>query len=287
MNFRKVSKKIRSISNVAKITRAMQMVSAVKMRRSQQAAIAARPYTQKLEEVLSRLLAAGSLTLSEIPYLKPQSGGKTLIILVTSNKGLCGGFNFNLFKFIIKSQELENCDFIAVGNKGAHFASRTARQIADFATEPLIDNAGAIFASAREAYFSGQYSQVKLVYNRYLSAMSFTPYEESFLPVNNVVDLTGESISETTTAYTIEPLSEAMMISVIEDLLTQKIRSAILDSQAAEHSARMMAMKAATDNAVELIGNLTLYRNKLRQASITSELLEMTAAQESTAEKNF
>lgn len=281
MNYRKVTKKIRTIGNVAKITRAMQMVSAVKMKRAQRAAIEARPYREKLESVLDRLVT-GPLSDKEIPYLTKYRSEKKLIILISSNKGLCGGFNTGLMRFLLLEKQLSNSDFITIGSKGASFARRLGKQIADFSVSQPIDEASAIFESAKNAYFQNKYQAVYLVFNQYLSSMSYKTASQPFLPVTGLEIMLDKEQSKDSVNYTFEPSGSKIILSVIEDLLIAKIRSAILDSSAAEHCARMMAMQAATDNASGLISSLTLYRNKLRQASITSELLEMTSAKEST-----
>src|SRR3989338_704650 len=283
MNFRQVRKKAKTVQNVKKITNAMQMVSAVKMRKSQREALEGREYRAMLDEVISEVLSSKSMIKeSKIPWIETTVGSRSLCILISSNKGLCGSFHSYLFKEVLDKQDLTTADFIVIGKKAAEFITRTRTKIiADFSSQiPFIDNVSAVFSVIEERYVSGQYSKVFVIYNKFITSFKNEPTIEKLLPITEIKQLDKEN-KEIRTAeadYLLEPSGSDLLKPLIDDYLKEKIRGAIRDSEAAEHSARMMAMKSATDNATELIFNLTLLGNKLRQTQITNELLDMVAA---------
>lgn len=283
MNFRQVRKKIKTVGNVKQITKAMQMVASVKMKKAQEAASVGKIYRQILDAVVKKVLK--NVEGKKIPYsVTSSSGNKKLYILISSNKGLSGGFNFNLFKLILKSVTFEDADFIVVGKKGADFISRTkSAVIADFSkSSPFTEAVSPIFSVASSEFMKGTYSSVYLVYNSFISTVNQEPTIKMLLPI-----ISSEMVKPETEGdkkipdkqYLIEPSEEEVLFALVDDYLRDKIRGAVLESEAAEHSARMMAMKSATDNATELIFNLTLLRNKVRQTAITNELLDITTAQ--------
>lgn len=293
MNFRQVRKKIKTVQNVKKITNAMQMVSAVKMRKAQRQALEGREYRQMLDRILKRIVTkASDIKDVNIPWMHQPEGNRTLYILVTSNKGLCGSFHTYLFKHLLDNVKPEKSDFICVGQKGAEFVTRLgSKVVADFSSQqPFADGISSIFSVIEEKYLSGGYGNVVLIYNQFISSFKNVPTLEPLLPI---VELTALAEEETTkqvadssaipTDYLIEPSVDELLRPLIEDYIREKLRSAISDSEAAEHSARMMAMKNATDNAGEVIYSLTLLRNKIRQSQITGELLDMIAAKESSS----
>jgi F-type H+-transporting ATPase subunit gamma len=278
MNIRQVRKKIKSISNVKKITKAMQLVSAVKMKKAQQLALEGNPYRDTLETIIKKLLPSIDTTLS--PLLSPPAKtiDKELIILITANKGLCGSFNMNIFRMMLKQIDFKKTEVITVGKKGAWFSSSMGSKIiADFSgANPLID-VSAIFDLALKKFLDGEYSQVSIVYNKFISTLKFESKKEPLLPLRMNV----KEGKEQDTEYTVEPSPQAIVDQMLQSYVEEKVRGAILNSEAAEHSARMIAMKNATDNANDVIYNLTMIRNKLRQEKITYELLDMVTAKES------
>ncbi len=288
MNFRQVRKKIKTVSNVRKITNAMQMVSAVKMRKAQKTALEGREYRLMLDRIIQKVVTKTSdVSELNIPWLMPQVGSKDLYVLISSNKGLCGSFHTYLFKLIAETVENINCDFITVGQKGSEFVSRLGYSvISDFSHQtPFSDNVSSIFSVVEEKYASGNYKNVFVLYNRFVSSFQNQPTKEVLLPVADisVLDLEKEETQEIVaqSEYLIEPSVDVLLRPLVEDFLKEKIRSAISDSEASEHSARMMAMKNATDNADEVTFSLTLLRNKLRQTQITYELLDIIGAKTS------
>ncbi len=280
MNLRQVRKKIRSISNVKKITKAMQLVAAVKMKRAQQFAVEGRPYQESINAMLGKLLPNIDKEFSPLLKKQAEESGRRLIVLFTANKGLCGAFNMNIFRLLLKENLLENADFIAVGKKGALFiSSRGSQIIADFSTAVAIDEVSALFQLIKQYFLEGKYSTVHLIYNKFISTLRSEPVNEILLPVT--IDVPPQDLQQREREYLIEPSPKQLFEMLLENYLAEKIRSAILNSEAAEHSSRMIAMKNATDNANDVIYNLTLLRNKLRQQKITYELLDMITAKES------
>lgn len=285
MNLRQVRTKIKSFGNVKKITKAMQLVSAVKMKKAQTVAIEGRPYREGLDEIIRRVLPYSDT--SQIPLMvKSQeklTAEKDLIILITSNKGLCGGFNLNLFRLLMKEPNLKKTEFLVIGKKGATFVSTVGSQVvADFSSATPVHEVGAIYELAEKYFMSGTYASVSLVYNKFISTSRSEAVRDQLFPIrvqDYIVKQDDEKLAQYD--YLIEPNSTELLKQLINSYLEEKIRGAILNSEAAEHSSRMIAMKNATDNATELIGNLTSLRNKLRQQKITYELLDMITAAES------
>lgn len=284
MNLRQVRKKIKSISNVKKITKAMQLVSAVKMKKAQQLEVDGRPYRDQLNEIIHRITINLDKTTSVLMKNEQLSNPrKNLVILVTSNKGLCGAYNLNLLRFLSKSGYLSDSEFITIGKKGAMFANRMGKIIvADFSSGKPLDEIAAIFSTAFVKYLSGSYSQVILVYTKFLSTLRSDPAAEVLLPFQLKKDEASSRLEPNT--YLIEPSPEEIVDSVLKTAIEERIRGAIISSEAVEHSARMIAMKNATDNADDVIYNFTLLGNKLRQEKITNELLDMITAKESVEE---
>ncbi len=277
MNIRQVRKKIKSIGNVKKITKAMQMVSAVKMKKAQQEALEGKPFRTALQEMMDRITS--KIDIKQSPLLEERDAEKSLVILVTSNKGLCGAFNFNLLQFFIRTVKMQSADYVSVGKKGSMLLGRLGGTIlADFSSNKPASGVSAIFSFAVEKFLSGTYNKVHIVYNKFISAMKYEPTMETILPVTYTTKLGGIEIKE---EYTMEPSVELILEDVLRTFVEEKVRGAILSNEAGEHSARMMAMKNATDNATDLMEEFTLLRNKLRQEKITYELLDMITAKES------
>lgn len=287
MNLRVVRKKTKSIKNVRKITKAMQMVSAVKMKKAQAAELESRPYREGLTELIAKIGGKVDSSFSPILQVDTAKAKKSLMILVTSNKGLAGAFNVNIFRYLIsKNIKFEDVDFVTVGSKGAQFLGRitNAHILADFSNGILSSEASAIFTYVLEKYLTGEYKEISVVYNRFISTTRSEVTEDVLLPFNLVGNKqleTKEEKKEASAEYLIEPSPEEILNELLKSFLEQKIRGGLISSEAVEHSARMMAMKSATDNATEIIYELTLLGNRLRQEKITNELLDMITAKES------
>jgi F-type H+-transporting ATPase subunit gamma len=203
---------------------------------------------------------------------------KKLMIIVSTNKGLCGGFNFNLFRMISREINFSETEFVTVGKKGSFFVSKMgAKVVADYSQGSFETEVSAIFNYILAGFVKGEYKEICLVYNQFISALKQEPVIEKLLPFQ--VKL--EQIKEKTEEYLVEPSAIEVVDALLRSYLEQRIRYAFIQSEAGEHSARMIAMKNATDNADELTYSLTMLRNKLRQQKITYELLDMVTAKES------
>lgn len=279
MNARVVTKKIKSVGNVKKITKAMQMVSAVKMRKAQQTALEGKPYQEFLCQAIERL-ASGISTKDSVLLNESTSSKRNLVIVFTAQKGLCGSFNMNVMRFLIKQVTLGDTDFITIGKKGAEILSQLrAKVLADFSGLEDSDSISAVFDLALSEYTKGSYKSVSVAYNKFVNTLRSDPTYEKILPFSteNLNQQIGKSLKGEG-SYMIEPNSSEIVDALLKSYIESSLRFALLQSYAGEHSARMIAMKSATDNATDVILNLTSLKNKLRQQSITNELLDMVTA---------
>lgn len=258
----------------------MQLVSAIKMRKAQEVELEGRPYRDTLSTIIEKLTNSFDVSRSELFAVRSQKD-RNLIILISSNKGLSGSFLVNLFRFLMQQyKDFADQDFVTVGSKGAVFIQRIGGNvIANFSKGSPLSDVTAIFSLALEKYIQGEYKNVRIVYNKFISTFRFEPREEILMPFTfkRETEVETRLLSE----YLIEPSPEQIINELLKNYLEEKIRGAIISSEACEHSSRMMAMKNATDNATDIIYNLTLVGNKLRQEKITGELLDMITAKES------
>lgn len=281
MNIRQVRQKIKSVGNVKKITKAMEMVSAVKMKKTQQTAIEGRPYQSSLEEVIRKIVKNIDPGFSLLLTPKKDNDNRELGVLISTNKGLCGSFNFNLFRYLLNEIDSKKTDFVVLGKKGSLFAYKMGGNIiADFSTSMPINSVSAIFNLILKNYIDGKYFQITLYYNKFISTLNYEPVREILLPVQLLIKKE-ENVKEVLSEYLVEPSPQTIIDALLKSFVEEKIRNAIIQTEAGEHSARMIAMKNATDNAEDVIYNLTMLRNKLRQEKITGELLDMITATQS------
>ena len=292
---RDIRRRIKSVKNTAQITKAMQMVAASKMRRAQAAALAGRPYAQLLNRVLSSLQPGGGVDTSH-PLLAERKGGKDLVILFATDKGLCGALNTNILREAARFDP-ENTIFVAAGRKGMQFLARTKRRvIAEFALKDnfVFMESHAISQFAIEKFLSGDVNRVTVLFTDYVNTLTQVPRARVVLPVSSLEATiavnppagTASSAAAPATPsapvavdYSFEPSPEGVLNAILPHFVHFQVYQMALDSRASEHSARMVAMKNATDNAKQLIKDLTLEYNKIRQASITTEILEIATAQ--------
>lgn len=283
MNIRSVRKKIKSVANVKKITGAMEMVSVIKMKKAQTAAVDSRPYQETIDGIIKEVTA--KVDISTSPLLKNPAPGikRELSIVVSTNKGLCGAYNFNLFRFVIKNAVLENNDFIVIGKKGALFLNKVGATVtADFSLgQTALNDVSAIFKLAVEGFLKNQYSRVNIFYNKFISILANEPVKEVILPVTYKVESEENIKAEVKKEFVIEPSPQELIDQLLRSYVEEKIRNCLIQGEAGEHSSRMIAMKNATENAENVIYNLTLLRNQIRQEKITYELLDMLTAKES------
>lgn len=277
MNIRIIRKKIKSVTNVKKITKAMQMVSAIKMKKAQQVAVDGRPYQEEIEKIIRAVSPKIDASLSPlIGQPDDKIERKNLAIVIASNKGLCGSFNFNLLRFIVKNTDFKNTDFIIVGKKANLLSKFSAHIMADYSSSVPLNNVSALFEFSLSKYLDKTYKKVELYHNQFISTIQSNPVVTTLLPINFE-----NSVTEKPSEYLIEPNPKKIVDSLLRSFVEEKLRFAFIQSEAGEHSLRMMAMKNATDNATDVIYNLTMVRNKIRQEKITSELLDMVTAKES------
>ena len=286
MNLREIRKKIHSVKNIKKITHAMQMVSAVKMKKAQTAALEGKYYQEALTSIINKL--TGSIEEDYSPLLRVSEGSKVLVVVISSNKGLCGSFNYGLFRLINKEMSnFTNGDYLTVGHKAVEFFNANNAHIAaDFSSRRPIENVSAIFNFVVKGFLSNSYQKIYLAYNKFISSLKSEPIFDLFLPLKRDLGITNNNQTSSLTSreeYLVEPNAKEVVDSLLHSYLEERIRETIISSEASEHSARMMAMKTATDNADELSYDLTLTRNRLRQEKITSELLDMVTAKESVS----
>jgi len=283
---RDIRRRIRSVKNTAQITKAMQMVAASKMRRAQQTALAGRPYAALMNEVLGEVTgSSGDFT---NPLMEQREEGKRAVILVTTDKGLCGGLNSNLTREAAKFDKSSTI-FIGAGRKGAQFLARSKRQLAaefTYKDAPLFSEARAISKFARDLFLKGEVNRVDILFAQFVNTLTQKPEVFPLLPIGQIKGVVAgiqghnqeEKLVKSTTEYLFEPDAEAVMGALLPHYLNFQVYQILLEAKASEQSARMVAMKNATDNANQLIKDLTLEYNKLRQSNITKELLEISSA---------
>jgi F-type H+-transporting ATPase subunit gamma len=277
-----IRKRIGSIRNTQQITKAMKMVSAAKLRRAQEAAVQARPYADKMAELLRNV--AARVSQEAHPLLQAREEKKIHLLVFTSDRGLCGGYNANLIRlaeaFIRREGGGKEIHLVLVGRKGGDYFRRRQARILDrhinVLATPAEELAAEVTAKTLERFVKGETDAVYILYSRFRSALSQVPTLEKLLPV---------ALSETAnpdqlTEYLYEPSIEALLASLLPKVTEVAIFRALLEATASEHGARMTAMDSATTNASKMMGSLTLQMNRARQASITRELMEIVGTAE-------
>ncbi len=284
---RDIRRRIKSVKNTAQITKAMQMVAAAKMRKAQQAALVGRPYADLMNEVLAQ--ASVRTAAFEHPLMQTREVKKRGVIVVSTDRGLCGGLNSNLLREAAKFDR-NTTIYITAGKKGSQFIARTKRQLAAeflYKDAPQFAEARAISRFAQDLFLRGEVDAVDILYTNYVSTLIQQPRKVAFLPVGKIhavkagIGTPDEELKEVdkTDLFEFEPDEESVLGALLPHSLNFRVFQILLEAKASEHSARMVAMKNATDNAKQLIKDLTLEYNKLRQSNITKELLEITSAQ--------
>jgi F-type H+-transporting ATPase subunit gamma len=277
-----IRKRITSIRNTQQITKAMKMVSAAKLRRAQEAALLARPYADKMNDILINLSARVSRAAH--PLLAAREEKRIQLVLVTSDRGLCGGYNANLVRaaeaFIRNHGAGKEILLALVGRKGADYYRRrrgeTGERYLNFLATPAEELAAVIAEKLISRFVDGETDAVYLLYSHFRSALSQVPTLEKILPV----DLSESQEPEQLTEYLYEPGADELLSSLLPKITEIKIQRALLEATASEHGARMTAMDSATTNASKMMGSLTLQMNRARQASITRELMEIVGTAE-------
>lgn len=288
-NLRDIRRRIKSVKNTAQITKAMQMVAASKMRKAQEAAMAGRPYADTLNRVLVSL--RDNVDPSFHPLLEQRKEIRNeLVILISTDKGLCGALNTNLFREAAALDSVKT-KFISLGRKGTQFLSRSQKKLlADFTMkdQPVFLEVKAVSKYAIEQFLSGEVDKVSVLFPRFVNTLVQTPTMLPLLPITSLTEAglaspATEKETESTEVgggtMTFEPKAESVLDAILPFYVHFELYQMLLGARASEQSARMVAMKNATDNAKQLVKDLTLEYNKARQAGITTELLEIATAQ--------
>jgi len=289
-NLRDIRRRIKSVKNTAQITKAMQLVAASKMKKAQDQATSGRSYADLLNKVLNNLKE--HTTAEDHPLLREEAGGRELVILVTTDKGLCGALNTNLLRLVTEKVS-KDATFITIGSKGRQAMARLRREIlADFTIKDPVAFAESkpVAEFVMEKFLSGDFGRVTVAFTNFVNTMRQVPHIETLLPISPIelgrkksFEGMGEDSGESKESpeyggYIFEPGARGVLDTVVPQYIGYQLYQMILESRASEHSARMVAMKSATDNAKQMIKDLTLDYNKQRQAAITAELLEITTA---------
>jgi len=291
---RDIRRRIKSVKNTAQITKAMQMVAAAKMRKAQLAAVAGRPYADLMNQVLAE--AAPRIAAFKHPLMETRPVRKRAVILVSTDKGLCGALNGNLFREVVKFDR-DATVFITAGRKAAQFIARTKRQLAaefTYKDAPQFGEARAVSKFAQEMFVKGGVDAVDILFTKFISTLNQRPEILPFLPVGKIHALTAGASGQTqpeelpargvvTDVFEFEPDETTVLSELLPHGLNFKVYQILLEARASEYSAKLVAMKNATENAMQLIKDLTLEYNKLRQSNITKELLEIATAQMAAA----
>jgi len=291
-NLRDIRRRIKSVKNTAQITKAMQMVAAAKMKKAQNQALAGREYADKLNKVLVNLKE--NVDEDSHPLLEAREGGKELMLVISTDKGLCGGLNTNLGK-LVRAEASEGAEYVTVGRKLCLQIAKSGKHIVsdwEVADPVPFADAKPIAKFLTEKFLSGEFSVVKVAFTNFVSTLTQDAWITQLLPIESSKlaekreyegvgkDVISETDKEQALAkdYVFEPSPEKVLDTLLPLYINFQIYQMILESRASEHSARMVSMKSATDNAESMIKDLTLDYNKMRQAAITSELLEITTA---------
>ncbi|MEG0917279.1 MAG: ATP synthase F1 subunit gamma [Myroides sp.] len=280
-NLKEIRNRINSVSSTMQITSAMKMVSAAKLKKAQDAITAMRPYAEKLTELIQNISSTLEGDAAGV-YAEQREVNKVLLVVVTSNRGLCGAFNANVIKatrtLIDKTYADKQVDVLTIGKKGFDLVGKTETVFAN--RSDLFDaltfvNVEAVAQQIMDAFIEGSYDKVEVIYNQFKNAATQIVQTEQFLPLKPI-----ETESNVTVDYIYEPSKEEIILNLIPASLKTQLYKAVLDSNAAEHGARMTAMHKATDNAKDLRDQLKLTYNKARQAAITNEILEIVGGAE-------
>ena len=277
---RDIRRRIGAVRNIKQITRAMQFVAASKLRRAQESTLSSRPYSDKIDEVLADL--ASVLGGEDHPLLAARVGGKRLIVLITTDRGLAGPLNTNTIRYAAReiTQHQGDLSVVTVGRKGRD-AMRRARvpmeaHFAGFGDRPTFADVLPLARLVSDSFLDGSVNTVDIVYSRFVSTLVQRPATDRLLPVEPTEDTEGIPGGQ----FIFEPSAAEVLRQLLPRYVATRLFQAVLESKASEESSRMVAMKNATENAEDLIGDLTLSYNKVRQSNITREMIEIaTGAQ--------
>ncbi|MGK2851299.1 MAG: ATP synthase F1 subunit gamma [Candidatus Limnocylindrales bacterium] len=274
---RDIRRRIGAVKNIKQITRAMQFVAASKLKRAQDATLASRPYSEKLDEVLADLAAV--LGAEDHPLLAEREGGKRLVVLVTTDRGLAGPLNTNTIRFASREilDQPGDLSVVTVGRKGRDAMRRAGvpmeAHFAGFGDRPAFADVIPLARLISDDYLSGTYSQVDVLYSRFVTTLTQRPEKLQLLPIRPTQDTEGIPGHQ----FIFEPSAAAVLEQLLPRYVATRLFQTVLEGKASEESSRMVAMKNATENAGDLIDDLTLSYNKVRQSNITREMIEIAS----------
>ncbi|QII73032.1 MULTISPECIES: ATP synthase F1 subunit gamma [Apibacter] len=278
---KEIRNRIASVNSTMQITSAMMMVSSSKLKRAQDAIVRLRPYSEKMQELLSNVSPFLDSDSGGAEYAKKRELKKVLLVVITSNKGLAGAFNSTIVKAVknLLENDYKNTqvDLLTIGKNGYENLKKSVsiyKNCSSLWDAPTYENSSKISEELMQLFLNGEYDQIELVYNRFKNAVVQLLQVEQFLPIELSKNTNDSSL---VSDYIYEPSKESILTHLIPTSLKTQLFKAILDSNAAEHGARMSAMQAATDNAKALKNQLSISYNKARQASITNELIEIVS----------
>jgi len=284
---RDIRRKIEAVKRIGQITKAMNMVASAKLRTLQQRLEGFRPYRIKFEEVIDNVLASGTIDTQKIPFLQKREVKKVGIILITADKGLCGAFNSNLIKEAEKAinrfkKEGKEIELICVGRKGATYFRKKApvrEQYVNIMGKVLMQDARKIARSAMMAYLAGEWDEVYVIYGYFVNVVRQIPKMEKIIPLS--LEKTPEKEEKKITyAYIYEPEEEELLSQILPLYINTLVFSAMLETAVSEQAARMTAMDNANKACGDMVKQLTLFYNKVRQATITKELMDIVGGAE-------
>ncbi len=288
-SIRDLRNRIKSVGNIRQITRAMEMVATTKLRRFQERAVASRPYSQEITAMVSRLSAMLGDDIGDRPLFKRGAGERTLILLVTSDRGLCGAYNSNVFRVLelwLRDHPGRAVDYFVYGRKGYQYLTRRGREVARFLVEPpleQLDYRGAARAARllSEGYLTGQYSEVIVLFTAFESMVRYVPKTVQFLPIESAsIQRGAQSATMPRGDVILEPDAATIFDRLVPRYLETRIYNALLESLTSEYASRRVSMKNATDAARTMQGALKRVYNKKRQETITKELLDIVGGAE-------
>lgn len=281
-NIRLIKNRIKSAKNISQITKAMELVAASKMRKAQAAAIAGKLYAEKIHDMVFTLAARTDVTNHPLLEINQKAAKRRLVIFVSTNKGLCGGLNSVLFRETLHAYgDFRTLDFVSLGKKGTSFITQMHGTLtADFSDRtPFVDTVPAVTQMLTDLYLSGAVEGVDIVYNEFVSVLKQLPRKKTILPLTLTVDHK-EDLPQG--EFLIEPSVREVFDALLPHYIENQVRDAFLQAEASEQSARMIAMRNATDNALSFMDALTLVYNKARQEKITYEISDMVTARLAT-----
>jgi F-type H+-transporting ATPase subunit gamma len=281
-SLRDIKRRIRSVEGTQQITKAMEMVAAAKLRKAQSRVESSRPYSAKMQSMLDNLTKAAAAVVH--PLFEKREVKKVALVIISSDRGLCGSYNGNIIRAaneFLKKYEREKVVLVNIGKKGYIYYSKRPREIRlkylDLGGNLVLSQVKSITSDLVNLYLSGEVDEIYFLYTKFLSAMTYRVTLEKFLNIESQVE---REEKKAYLEFIFEPSAEKIFSNLLPNYCMTKVQMALAESFASEHGSRMISMGAATKNAEEMIEHLTLVSNKLRQASITKEMLEITTSAE-------